>query len=368
MVNPLTLSTTIFNSLNEGVYVCDKNRRIVFWSKSAEKITGWRESDVIGHQCLENILCHIDKDGHLLCGEEFCPLHRSMVTGESSRVPIIVFAQARNGERVPMQVSVAPIIDDKGEIIGGVEAFQEASELLADLTRAQTIQKMSLEHSLPDDPRISFKTLYSPHDFVGGDYYAIRQLDPSRYGFLLADVTGHGMAAALYTMHLSSLWARHCSQLTEQGLFATTMNNELKKVVKDSSFATAICGLIDAEQRVLHLTTAGGPPVLVFRSNGAWEELSSSSFPFGIMENISYQTKTVQFDQGDRLLIFSDGAYEIHNAEGVMLGVEGFARILQDLGYPDEDIDVNVLEKELLTYSNSVQIEDDLTLIDINFH
>ena len=227
MVNPLTHSNVIFDSLHEGIYVCDKDRRIVFWSKSAENITGWKSDEVVGRQCLENILCHVDKDGHRLCGEEFCPLHRAMVTGEPSRVPIVVFAKARDGHRVPTQVSVAPIRDDDGVIIGGVETFQEASELLSDLTRAQKIQTLTIEHDLPSDPRISFKTLYSPHDYVGGDFFAIRMLDPSRYGFLLADVSGHGVAAALYTMLLSSLWERFCHRLTEGAEFAATMNDEL---------------------------------------------------------------------------------------------------------------------------------------------
>jgi len=367
VVNPLTMSSVILDSLNEGVYVCDKDRRIVFWSKSAESITGWTQDDVIGHQCLENILCHIDKDGHSLCGEEFCPLHRAMVTGESSRVPVIVFAKAKDGRRVPMQVSVAPIRDEQGDIIGGVETFLEASELLADLIRAQKIQTMSLEQELPNDPRIQFKTLYAPHDFVGGDFFAIRQMDPSRYGFLLADVTGHGMAAALYTMLLCSLWGRIFNQLTDLAGFAATLNNELIKVVKDSSFATAICGVIDAEKREAQLISAGGPPALIFRSNGTLEDLRSSSFPFGIMANTSYQPQQVQFKKGDRLLAFSDGAYEIHNADGIELEVEGFVQILKHLEYPRREIDITALERELLTYSNSVRLEDDLTLIDIGF-
>jgi PAS domain-containing protein len=73
----LLISTEkIIDCLNDGVYVCDRNRRIVYWSKSAERITGWRSEDVLVRACLEDILNHVDKDGHRLCGEEYCPLHR----------------------------------------------------------------------------------------------------------------------------------------------------------------------------------------------------------------------------------------------------------------------------------------------------
>ena len=80
MENLLTLSSVILDSLGDGVYVCDRERTIVYWSKSAERITGWTRQDVVGRQCLDDVLNHVDKDGHRLCGKEFCPLHRAMVT------------------------------------------------------------------------------------------------------------------------------------------------------------------------------------------------------------------------------------------------------------------------------------------------
>ena len=132
MENLLTRSNVILDSLSDGVYVCDRDRRIVYGSKSADRITGRTREDVIGRRCLDDVLCHIDKDGHRLCGEEFCPLHRSMVTGTSSSVPLIVFAESKHGGRVPMQVSVAPIRDAGGEFIGGVEMFRDASETLGE--------------------------------------------------------------------------------------------------------------------------------------------------------------------------------------------------------------------------------------------
>jgi phosphoserine phosphatase RsbU/P len=72
--------------------VCDTERSIVYWSKSAERATGWASQDVLGRCCLDDVLGHVDRDGHRLCGKEFCPLHRDMVTGASSKVLLIVFA------------------------------------------------------------------------------------------------------------------------------------------------------------------------------------------------------------------------------------------------------------------------------------
>jgi len=86
----------ILDCLGDGIYVCDRERRIVFWNKSAERITGWPVEDVIGRACLDNVLNHVDKDGRRLCGKEYCPLHRSMVTGDTTKVPVIVYATGKD--------------------------------------------------------------------------------------------------------------------------------------------------------------------------------------------------------------------------------------------------------------------------------
>ena len=85
------------------------------------------------------------------------------------------------------------------------------------------------------------------------------------------------------------------------------------------------------------------------------------------MEDAPYEDATLNFQPGDRLLIFSDGAMEIHNAENKLLGVDGLIAILKRLGYPDSGIEGTALEEQLLKYSNAIRLEDDLSLIDIRF-
>jgi PAS domain S-box-containing protein len=359
----------IIDSLSDGVYVCDLNRRITYWSKSAERITGWPAEDVVGRQCFDNVLCHIDKDDHQLCGEEYCPLHRAIITGTGSRGSLLVYAQAKDGHRVPMQVAVAPIRNAAGEVIGGVETFRDASAMVNDLERAKAIQELALEQDVPDDPRVTFTTHYIPHGIVGGDYYAIRKLDDDRYGLMLADVTGHGIAAALYTMHLSSLWNRHHALLDSPVEFAARMNNELAHVVKsDQAFATAVCGLVDLENRVFRYTGAGGPQVLLAHSDGTHELLDTSGLPLAIMEDAPYEEASAPIQEGDRLLLFSDGAVEVANSDEELLGVDGLVGILTDQGYPQAGIRMDALEEALLKHSNAIRLEDDLTLIEVRFN
>jgi len=360
-------ATLILDSLGDGVYVTDLERKITYWNKAAERITGWACADIVGCHCFDDILCHVDKDAHQLCGKEHCPLHRSIVTGVGSECPL-VFAKRKDGQRVPVQVTVAPIRNAAGEIVGGVEAFRDVSPVFRDLEKARSIQSIALQHDLPQDARIQFSTHYIPHDIVGGDYYGIRQLDRDHYGFLLADVMGHGLAAALYTMHLSSLWDRYCSLLKSPSAFGRKIGNELNRIVKGGeAFATGICGLVDANRREICFAGAGNPPALLIHASGEFEQVECPGLPFGLMEDAPYEDATLTLHPNDRLLIFSDGAIEIHNAENTILGVDGLISILKTLGYPDSGIQGTALEEELLKYSNSIRLEDDLSLIEIRF-
>ena len=356
------------NSLCDGVYVCDLERRITYWSKAAARITGWNAEDVVGRQCMDNILCHIDKDGRQLCGEEYCPLHRAMVTDKVSQVSQLLYAQGANGQRIPMEVTVAPVRDDSGNVIGGVETFRNASDKVHDMERARAIQQSAMGKDVSEDIRVAFTTHYIPRDIVGGDYYAIEDLGRGQYGIMLADVMGHGIAAALYTMYLSSLWNRYHRLLENPIDFAGRLNEELAVVMKaETSFATAVCGLVDLNEDMFRFASAGGPEVVLTHADGTHECLKGTGLPLGLVASAEYGEFSAEVRQGDCLLLFSDGAVEITNAMGKMLGTGGLIDVLRMQGYPQTPIRMEALGEALLKYSNSIRLDDDLTIIEIRF-
>ena len=140
----------ILNAMGDGVYVTNLSRKILFWNKAAERITGWSADEVVGRSCFDNILIHIDKDGHKLCGEEYCPLHRCIITGQASEQPLLVYAQNRAGKRVPVEVSVSPILNPSGRILGGIEVFRDLNSGFEDLVRAKMIQSTALKTEIPN--------------------------------------------------------------------------------------------------------------------------------------------------------------------------------------------------------------------------
>ncbi len=110
----------IIDNLYDGVYFVDRERVITYWNGGAERITGYRSPQVVGHRCSDNILNHVTADGLNLC-KDHCPLAACMVDGKPREVD--VFLHHADGHRVPVLVRAAPMRDASGAIIGAVETF-----------------------------------------------------------------------------------------------------------------------------------------------------------------------------------------------------------------------------------------------------
>jgi PAS domain S-box-containing protein len=359
----------LLNLLADGAYITDRDRRIVFWNQAARKITGWSAEEVVGHSCRDNILVHADKDGHPLCGYEHCPLHRSMVTGQPSAEPMLVFAQHRAGFRVPVEVTVSPVRNRAGDIVGGIEVFRDLTESVQDQLRAKEIQRMAVKCDLPEDNRVSFETCYEPRDVVGGDFFRIERAGPDRYAIFVADAKGHGVSAALYTMLLRSLWNEQRGDLEAPAHFMAVVNERLHSVVRDTSyFGTAVLAVYDAALGSLLVVRAGHPSPLRFCANGVVETIGCPNPALGLFRTTTYEESTEQLAAGDAVLFYTDGAIEIFDAQDHELGRQGLlqlARAQMQAGR-NTAFHLNQLEEQLLRFTNQIHLPDDLTLIKLS--
>lgn len=114
----------LLDSLDEGVYFADHQRKITYWNKAAEKMTGYKTQEVLGRWCGNNILCHIDEQGNNLCEGE-CPLSHTLQTGQPSEQR--VYLHHKEGYRVPVMVHVNPVFGNGDRPIGAVELFTDLS-------------------------------------------------------------------------------------------------------------------------------------------------------------------------------------------------------------------------------------------------
>lgn len=135
------LFRTLLDNLHEGVYFTDTHRRIQYWNRGAERITGFSAAEVLGRCCADNILMHVDRAGKSLC-RGFCPLAATMRDGESRTDTL--YLHHKEGHRVPVRVTTATIRDDGGKVIGGLETFHDATAEMSALAQVESLREQAL--------------------------------------------------------------------------------------------------------------------------------------------------------------------------------------------------------------------------------
>ena len=144
---PLDLEVyrTLLESMPNGVYMVDRERRILVWNEAAEKLSGYPREEVVGRRCDWDLLVHCDDNNATLCGAA-CPLLGTMTDGKPRVAD--VFLRHKGGQRVPVRVRAIPIREPNGTIIGAAEVFDERVPLPAteDHPNSEAVHDM-------DDPR-----------------------------------------------------------------------------------------------------------------------------------------------------------------------------------------------------------------------
>ena len=131
----------LLDSLHDGVYFVDRERRITYWSRGAERISGFDSFEVVGMRCSDNLLMHINDEGVNLCGTG-CPLAHTLNDGRVREEE--VYLQHKDGHRVPVLTRVAPLRDSSGDVVGAIETFSDNSSKAALVQRLEDLQKMAL--------------------------------------------------------------------------------------------------------------------------------------------------------------------------------------------------------------------------------
>jgi diguanylate cyclase (GGDEF)-like protein/PAS domain S-box-containing protein len=132
-------------NLHDGAYLVDRERRIFFWNKSAEEITGYPADAVLGSRCSDNILVHVDEQGNQLCLGQ-CLVANCIEEGRTHQAE--VFLRHREGHRIPVSVRASPLRDTEGNIVGAVELFTDISHKFAMRTRLQELEEIALTDRL----------------------------------------------------------------------------------------------------------------------------------------------------------------------------------------------------------------------------
>ncbi len=139
----------IFDELFDGVYVVDRKRVIHYWNRGAERLSGYSAEEVIGSSCRDNILVHVTESGDNMCLSN-CPLQTAMARNIHQEGT--AYMSHKEGHRVPVMISVTPLMNGTGEIIGAVEIFKDNTRGREIQERLREMEKMALIDSLTDLP------------------------------------------------------------------------------------------------------------------------------------------------------------------------------------------------------------------------
>lgn len=131
----------LLDELHEGAYIADARRRILFWNRAAERISGFRRGEVQGRRCADNILVHVDGCGRSLCRGD-CPLAATLRDGRVRRTE--VYLHHKDGHRVPVRVRALPWRDRSGSDVQAIELFEDLSEKLDLGIRIEELRKLAM--------------------------------------------------------------------------------------------------------------------------------------------------------------------------------------------------------------------------------
>ncbi|MCB1175524.1 MAG: SpoIIE family protein phosphatase [Leptospiraceae bacterium] len=251
------------------------------------------------------------------------------------------------------------------------EAARNQSHLAVLHTELELAHKMQRSLLPTKTPRVNgLKTAvrYRSMLKVGGDYYDLVQ-DHAGLGVLMADVSGHGIAAALIVSIVKIAFWFERSHLMQPELLFDGMNKALQGNIGDQ-FVTACFVYIDPEKRILRTANAGHPPILVLRSKDQETSLIELR-PFGRLlgpfPDGKYAGQELALQSGDRVLLYTDGAFEIANAAGEQFGLDRLRSFLLDTVSLNADDFADQLLAAIIAWGGSEsRIDDDIALLVID--
>jgi serine phosphatase RsbU (regulator of sigma subunit) len=251
---------------------------------------------------------------------------------------------------------------------------QLASQLLTiqnEMETARQIQLSILPREIPVIQGLDIAARYIPMTSVAGDFYDFIVVDEKRIGILVADVSGHGMPAALISSMLKIALAAQIGCASDPARVLAGLNQALYGKFQ-GHFVTAAYVLVDTESHILRYAGAGHPP-LVVRDDSAGEtrEFVENGLFLGFFPDATYTSVEIPFRKGDWSALYTDGILETTNLSEEQFGMDRFKLFLQNNHHLSAGQLVDRFLDELSVWSDTAsgrEPEDDITLLAFHFN
>jgi serine phosphatase RsbU (regulator of sigma subunit) len=246
-----------------------------------------------------------------------------------------------------------------------VERERERQRMEQEINIARDIQQALLPKDFREFPHLSVRGINFPCLSVGGDYFDVFPLADSRTAFLIADVSGKGLGAALLTTMLQGALSA-MTLGTDPATVFNHVNKFLCSHAEIGRYATMFFGILDQEGH-LEFINAGHPSPILLRKGVAEEAFAEGSFPVGLVPEAEYTAVCLKLEPGDTMVLFSDGVTEAMDPAEELYGVPRLRELLNGrLECPLEDLQKCVLES-VETFTRGASQADDLTLLIVRY-
>ena len=202
-----------------------------------------------------------------------------------------------------------------------------------------------------------------PAKVVSGDFYNFSELTDGKFGFGVADVSGKGIKSSLLMSKASSLYRCLSKTILSAAELLKILNDEICETASRGMFVTMVIGIYDSQKKELLLSNAGHEHPLIYSKDGTFSNFEEAGPPLGIAPKFKFTEKKIIFKDSS-MYIFTDGITEMKDANGTMLGQDGFQNFIkkyQDI--PNTQRLKKIIED--LVKSDRIQ-KDDLTIVAID--
>lgn len=234
------------------------------------------------------------------------------------------------------------------------------------MAKARDIQQ-HLQPAAVETPGVKVAHLFVPAEDVAGDYYDVLPLPDGTWLFCIADVTGHGVPAAMNAAMAKVLLIHATESLHSPSEFLQQVNRRYCEISLVGDFITMLLVRIYPEERKLEYASAGHETALLQTSSGAIRELQSTGFPLGLRPEAEWKQEALSVEQGERLLMVTDGVTEMFNAKRECFGRARLAGLFRSTSSECVDKAVEQMDSALATHRDGNPSHDDVTLVLVAF-
>ena len=267
----------------------------------------------------------------------------------------------------------ASLSDDINSTVDTLKRYiaEAAARIDKELEFARSIQSSSLPSVFPAFPKEDsfdvYAQMYTAKE-VGGDFYDFYMLNDHQLAFVVADVSGKGIPAAMFMMRAKT----SIKDLAESGLDAGTIftkaNNGLCENNEAGMFVTAWIGILDLRTGVVKFANAGHNPPLIKKANGEFVYMKSKAgLVLAGMEDIPYMEQEVQLEPGDRIFLYTDGVTEANDVEGKLYGEDRLEYFINSVKEEKAENVLTAIKGNIDLFAAEAPQFDDITMLMVDF-